>query len=225
MCGRYLLTSPVEALRQLLLFEERPNLMPRYNVAPTQDVPIVRLRQDGGRELTMVRWGLVPHWAKDLAIGNRMINARAETVERLPAFRDAYRERRCLVPADGFFEWRKEGRLRQPLLIRRKDRAPFAFAGLWSRWRQPDGAILRSMTIVTCPANELVAPVHDRMPVILDPDDFGAWLDPRTVDGRTLLRPCPAAWLDVTPVNRRVNSPINDDPACITPLAVQGQLL
>lgn len=226
MCGRYMLTTPVDALRQLFMFAERPNLQPRYNVAPTQDVPIVRRTREGtGRELILVRWGLVPYWADDPKIGNRMINARCESVARAPAFREAYRRRRCLVPADGFFEWQKEGRTRQPLLVRRRDRAPFAFAGLWERWPQPAGGVLRSCTIITCPPNELVAPVHDRMPVILDAADFERWLEPEVVDGRTLLRPCPADWLEAFPVNPRVNSPANDDPDCIAPLAVQGSLL
>ena len=171
MCGRYMLTSPVEALRQLFMFEQRPNLMARYNIAPTQEVPIVRLTRDrAARELIMVRWGLVPFWADDLAIGNRLINARCETVHTARAFREAYGRRRCLVPADGFFEWQKQGKLRQPFLIERKDRAPFAFAGLWERWRGADDAVVRSCTIITCPANKLVAPLHDRMPVILTPE-------------------------------------------------------
>ena len=220
MCGRYLLTTPVDALGQLFRFTERPNLGPRYNIAPTQDVPIVRRTREGdGRELLMARWGLVPYWADDVKIGNRLINARAETIERTPAFREAYQRRRCLVPADGFFEWRKEGKTRQPLLIRRKDQEPFAFAGLWERWRQPDGQILRSCSVVTCPANELVAPVHDRMPVILDPGDFERWLDPEAADGRTLLLPCPPDWLEAYEVSPRVNSPANDDLECIAPLA------
>jgi putative SOS response-associated peptidase YedK len=220
MCGRYLLTTPVDALGQLFRFMERPNLGPRYNIAPTQDVPIVRRTRAGdGRELLMARWGLVPYWADDVKIGSRLINARAETIERTPAFREAYQRRRCLVPADGFFEWRKEGKTRQPLLIRRKDQEPFAFAGLWERWRQPDGEIVRSCSIVTCPANALVAPVHDRMPVILDPGDYERWLDPGATDGRTLLQPCPADWLEAYEVSPRVNSPANDDPDCIAPLA------
>jgi putative SOS response-associated peptidase YedK len=215
MCGRYLLTTPVDALSQLFRFGERPNLGPRYNIAPTQDVPVVRRSRDGARrELILVRWGLVPWWADDPRIGNRLINARAETLERTPAFRDAYRRRRCLVPADGFFEWRKEGRRRQPLLIRRRDLAPFAFAGLWERWKQPDGGVLRSCTIVTCPANALLAPVHDRMPVILAEPDHDVWLNSET-DGRPLLRPCPADWLEAIPVSSRVNSPANDDPECL----------
>jgi putative SOS response-associated peptidase YedK len=225
MCGRYMLTTPVDALRQLFLFTERPNLPPRYNIAPTQEVPIVRRTRDGaGRELRLVRWGLVPYWADDPKIGNRLINARAESVARAPAFRDAYERRRCLVPADGFFEWRKDGKTRQPLLVRRKDQAPFAFAGLWERWPQPGGGVLRSCTIITCPPNALIAPVHDRMPVILAPEDFERWLDP-AAGGGELLQPCPAEWLEALPVSPRVNSPQNDDPECIAPLAVQGSLL
>jgi len=217
MCGRYLLTTPVDALSQLFRFMERPNLGPRYNIAPTQDVPIVRLSRDGARrELILARWGLVPYWADDLKMGNRLINARAETVERAPAFREAYQRRRCLVPADGFFEWQKRGKARQPLLVRRKDQAPFAFAGLWERWRQPDGQVLRSCTIVTCPPNALVAPVHDRMPVILDPADHDRWLDP-AAGGAELLRPCPADWLEALEVSPRVNSPAHDDPECLAP--------
>ena len=224
MCGRYLLTTPVDALAQLFRFTERPNLGPRYNIAPTQDVPIVRVAREGDRrELIMVRWGLVPWWADDPKIGNRLINARAETIERTPAFREAYQRRRCLVPADGFFEWRKAGKQRQPLLIRRRDQAPFAFAGLWERWKPPDGGVLRSCTIVTCPPNALVAPIHDRMPVILAQDDHAAWLDPEA-SGRELLRPCPAEWLEAIPVNPRVNSPANDDSECLAPVADAAEL-
>jgi putative SOS response-associated peptidase YedK len=225
MCGRYMLTSPVEALRQLFMFEQRPNLMPRYNIAPTQDVPIVRLTRDGRvRELITVRWGLVPFWADDLSIGNRLINARCETVHTLRAFREAYSRRRCLVPADGFFEWQKQGKVRQPFLIRRKDQALFAFAGLWERWKnRSDGAVVRSCTIITCPANELVAPLHDRMPVILAPEAHAQWLDVKA-DARSLLRLCPSTWLEAFPVDRRVNSPQNDDPECIQPAVAQTTL-
>jgi putative SOS response-associated peptidase YedK len=215
MCGRYMLTTPVDALRQLFLFTQRPNLAPRYNIAPTQDVPIVRRTRDGaGRELIMVRWGLVPYWAADPKIGNRLINARCESVARTAAFREAYQRRRCLVPADGFFEWQKNGGTRVPLLIRHRDRSP-----------QPGGAVLRSCTIITCPPNELVAPVHDRMPVILAPKDYTRWLDPSQADGRALLKPYPAAELEAFAVSPRVNSPQHDDPECIAPLAVQGSLL
>ena len=226
MCGRYMLTTPVDALRQLFLFTQRPNLPPRYNIAPTQDVPIVRRASDGaGRELITVRWGLVPYWAADPKIGNRLINARGESVARTAAFREAYQRRRCLVPADGFFEWQKSGSARVPLLVRRRDHAPFAFAGLWERCPQPGGAVLRSCTIITCPPNELVAPVHDRMPVILAPEDYARWLDPAQADGRTLLKPYPAAELEAFAVSPRVNTPQHDDPECIAPLATQGSLL
>jgi putative SOS response-associated peptidase YedK len=226
MCGRYMLTTPVDALRELFMFTERLNLAPRYNIAPTQEVPIVRRPRDGaGRELIMVRWGLVPYWADDPKIGNRLINARCESVARTAAFREAYQRRRCLVPADGFFEWQKAGRTRQPLLVRRRDQAPFAFAGLWERWPQPGGGVLRSCTIITCPANELVAPVHDRMPVILASEDIERWLDPSQSDAHELLKPYPAAELEAFPVSPRVNSPQHDDPECIAPLAVQGSLL
>jgi putative SOS response-associated peptidase YedK len=224
LCGRYLLTSPVDLLRQLFRFMERPNLGPRFNIAPTQEVPVVRLSREGDRhELIQVRWGLVPYWADDLKIGNRLINARAETVERAPAFREAYQRRRCLVPADGFYEWRKSGKERQPLLIRRQDRAPFAFAGLWERWRQPDGPVVRSCTIVTCPPNALVAEVHNRMPVILAAEDHDRWLDPAQGDGKALLRPCPAEWLEAVAVSPRVNSPANDDPEVLLPPAPAAQ--
>jgi putative SOS response-associated peptidase YedK len=200
--------------------------MPRYNIAPTQDVPIVRLTRDrAARELIMVRWGLVPFWAEDLKIGNRLINARRETVHSMRPFREAYSRRRCLVPADGFFEWRKQGKARQPLLVRRKDQAPFAFAGLWERWKNPsDGTAVRSCTIITCPANELVAPIHDRMPVILAPENYARWLDPAAGDPRSLLEPCPAAWLESFPVNPRVNDPKCDDPECIQPVFLQDTL-
>jgi putative SOS response-associated peptidase YedK len=143
----------------------------------------------------------VPFWADDLSIGNRLINARCETVHTLRAFREAYSRRRCLVPADGFYEWQKQGKLRQPFLIRRKDQAPFAFAGLWERWRQPeaDDVVVRSCTIITCPPNDLVAPLHDRMPVILAPEAHARWLDPKT-DARGLLKPCPSAWMYAIPM-------------------------
>lgn len=223
MCGRYLLTSPLESVQELFAVDERPNLAARYNMAPTQDVPIVRRTRDGaGRELATVRWGLVPSWAKDLQAGNRMINARLEGIRTKPAFREAFLKRRCLVPADGFYEWRKDGRDRQPWLVRLVGGGLFAFAGLWEVWRDPDGRSVHSCTIVTGPANERVAPLHDRMPVILAPDDFGHWLEADPDEAATLLRPCPASWLECYPVSRRVGSPANDDPDLIRPLAQPG---
>ncbi|HEX6142358.1 MAG TPA: SOS response-associated peptidase [Geminicoccaceae bacterium] len=219
MCGRYVLTSPLEAVHELFDVPERPNLGARYNIAPSQEVPIVRLTRDGaGRELALVRWGLIPHWAKDPSIGNRMINARVEGVASKPAFRDPFRRRRCLVPADGFYEWRKDGRKRQPYLIRLKEGGLLAFAGLWDIWRDPEGQSIHSCTIITGPPNELVAPLHDRMPVILGRDDHQRWLAADPEEAGTLLRPCPSDWLECFPVSPRVGSPANDDPELVRPL-------
>jgi putative SOS response-associated peptidase YedK len=220
MCGRYLMTSPVDALRQLFRFEQRPNLMPRYNVAPTDEMPIGRRSKDGGRELATMRWGLIPYWAKDKSIGYRTINARADSLELKPAFRDAYRKRRCLVLADGFYEWRREGKAKQPFLIRLKTGQPFAFAGLWEFWVSPAQEEVRSFTIITTDPNELVAPLHNRMPAILDPEVYDLWLDPRLPLRAGTLAPCPAEWLEAVPVSTRVNNVKHDDPECIVPVAV-----
>jgi putative SOS response-associated peptidase YedK len=199
------------------------NVPVRYNVAPTQDVPAVRPAKAGGRELAMLRWGLIPAWAKDEDIGARLINARGETAAELPSFRAAFRRRRCLVAADGFYEWRKAGKgPKQPFLVELADGRPFAFAGLWERWdKAPDGRPLETCTIITTRANELLAPIHDRMPVILPPADYDAWLD---VEGtgveaaKALLRPYPAAAMAAHPVSPRVNNARNDDAACLARL-------
>ena len=173
-----MLTSPVEALRQLFLFEEQPNLRPRYNAAPTDELPIVRRSKRGKRELVIAGWGLIPYWAKDKGIGYRTINARANSLHIKPAFREAYRKRRCLVLANGFYEWRKEGKIKQPYLIQLKSGEPFAFAGLWEFWISPEEEDVRSFTIVATDPNAVVAPLHTRMPAILNPIDYDAWLDP-----------------------------------------------
>ena len=237
MCGRYSLTTPVEALRRLFDFPEQPNLAPRYNIAPTQQVAAVRLAppavgaeeggaeaaHEAGRHLAMLRWGLIPSWAKDAAIGGRMINARAETLAGKPAFRAAFRKRRCLLAADGFYEWRKRaGGPKQPYRIALEDGGPFAFAGLWARWRDPrEGAWVETCTIVTTGANTLLRPIHHRMPVILDPADHAAWLDPATAPeaAQKLLGPHAGAGLVAYPISLRVNKVANDDPAVIVPLA------
>ena len=216
MCGRFLLTSPLESVQALFGVSERPNLAARYNVAPSQDIPVVRRTRDGAaRELALLRWGLIPFFAKDPAIGNRMINARAEGIASRPAFREPFRRRRCLIPADGFYEWRKEGRQRQPFLVRRQDGGLFAFAGLWDIWRPEDGPGVHSCTIITGPPNEVTAPIHDRMPVILTPDDFEGWLEADPEAAMHLLRPCPAALLEAWPVGTAVNSPANEGPELI----------
>ena len=220
MCGRYALNATPRTIAELFDLETTPNLPPRYNIAPTQEAPVVRLSREGRRTLAPMRWGLVPFWAKDVRIGAKMINARAETVAELPAFREAFAARRCLVPADGFYEWKKDGKARRPFRMGLRDWGPFAFAGLWERWRPADGEFVRSFTIIVTAANAAIGPIHDRMPVILDPADHAAWLDPAASaeDLGALLRPCPAERLALYEVSDRVNRHVNDDAACIEPL-------
>lgn len=246
MCGRYTLLAEPQELAAEFEVIEPAGFAPRYNIAPTQDVPIVRLvgvaapssmavvrlAEPGGassgapaRRLDILRWGLIPHWAKDAKFGYRTINARAETVATQPAFRDAFRKRRCIVPANGFFEWQKLAQggkeVKQPHYIHRRDGRPMGIAGLWDRWVGPDGEAIESFTIITTEANALIRPLHNRMPVILRHEDYAAWLDPATKPDRltSLLVPCPAEQLAVRPVSRRVNSPRNDGPACIAALS------
>ena len=218
MCGRYTLRSSPEAIAGAFDLPEVPELPARYNIAPTQDVPVVRLDPDrGGREFGLLHWGLIPSWADDPAIGNRMINARAETVAEKPAFRKAFQSRRCLVISDGFFEWRREGKHKQPYFIRMRDDRPFAFAGLWERWGRGGGPI-ESCTHLTTEPNELVAPIHDRMPLILPESAYDLWLDPAVKDPRKLqelLIPYPAEEMEAYPVSTLVNSPGNDTAGCI----------
>lgn len=219
MCGRftYLLSwEEIVALYELTAVTEMaPGWKPRYNAAPTQMMPVIRLDADGRRELALLRWGLVPSWAKDAGAGSQMINARAETVAEKPAFRAAFKTRRCLVPADGFYEWRKTATAKQPYRITMADGSPFAFAGLWERWSKGDQP-LETFTIITTTANELVAPIHDRMPVILDPADYDAWLESKdTAIPMALLQPYPARRMSAYPVSTRVNSPKNEDAAVI----------
>ena len=220
MCGGTNLTATPEELAEAFALDEAPELGPRYNIAPTQPMPAVRVHAAARtRRLSLLRWGLVPYWAADPAVGARMINARAETVARLPAFRDAFRERRCLVPASGFYEWRRAEKGRQPWLLRRRDGKLMGFAGLWDRWRPAPGDArhdepLESCAVLTTPANELVARLHDRMPLVLDPADYELWLDPDVRDPErlaALLRPFPAEEMEAIPVSPRVNSPNNDD--------------
>ncbi|MCA9067573.1 MAG: SOS response-associated peptidase, partial [Planctomycetaceae bacterium] len=194
------------------------NHIPRYNIAPTQDIAVVRLDQGHKhRELSLLRWGLIPSWAKDPKIGNRMINARAETLAEKPSFRVAFRKRRCLVLADGFFEWQKVEGAKRPHFIHRQDDAPFAFAGLWDHWQQ-DGKEIQSCTIITTTANSLMEPLHNRMPVILSEETFPIWLDPEFQNRNALqdlLRPCNADLLEAYPVSTQVNNARNDVPECV----------
>jgi len=204
---------------------EMPPFTPRFNIAPTQPVAVVRCspgESNPDRELVWLRWGLIPSWAKDPAIGSRMINARAETAAQKPAYRAAFRRRRCLVVADGFYEWERTGRPRQPHFIRMQDDQPFAFAGLWESWQGPDDGPIESCTLLTTEPNELVEPIHNRMPVILPPDDYDQWLDPsvqRPEPLAPLLRPFPSDQMIAYPVSTYVNSPTRDDPRCIERLA------
>lgn len=225
MCGRFTLSTPPETLAQLFELPEVPKLQPHFNIAPTESIAAVRQPDpDENRELVLLHWGLIPFWAKDKSGSAKMINARAETVSTSPAFRAAFRQRRCLVIADGFYEWQKaeKGNTKQPFYLRMKDESPFAFAGLWERWKNPDGGTIESCTLITTVPNDLVRPVHNRMPVILPPTLYERWLDPefQEVDAlKELLQPYPQEAMETYPVSKLVNVPSNDDPQCIEPLA------
>lgn len=202
-----------------------PVLPPRYNIAPTQPVPVVRVGREGRRELVHLRWGLVPYWAKDPAMGNRLINGRAETAAVRAAFRDPFRFRRCLVAADGFYEWQRTASGKRPYLVRLRDGAAFGFAGVWDRWRGPDGAALESCAILTTDANDLIRPIHDRMPAIVPRNAHEAWLEPSRRDPAEvapLLRPLPSEAMTAYQVGTYVNSPDHDDPECVTPVTETG---
>jgi putative SOS response-associated peptidase YedK len=222
MCGRYTLRSDLKRLARLFQVEEvrLPLFDPRYNVAPSQDVLAVR-EIDGRRELVELKWGLVPRWSKDPTIGYRMINARSETVAEKPSFRSAFKSRRCLIPADGFYEWKKTGaKTRQPYFIHLNDDQPFAFAGLWEYW-QGDGEVIESCALCTTEANELMRPLHDRMPVILPAESYAQWLDPdnqATEALANLLEPFPAQAMAAHPVSTYVNKPANQGPECVQPI-------
>ncbi len=221
MCGRYTLATPVERLAEEFGFENSSvELPPNYNVAPTQGVAAV-LEEGGQRRLEVLRWGLIPPWADDPQIGSRMINARAETAPEKPSFRRAFRDQRCLIPADGFYEWKRTNGSKQPYYIHMKEGRPFAFAGLWESWKDEDGPEIRSCTILTTRPNALAGEIHDRMPVILAADTYDVWLDPGSDrDELTgLLAPYPEDEMEAYPVSRFVNSPSNNDPRCIEPAA------
>jgi putative SOS response-associated peptidase YedK len=224
MCGRFTLTATPEALHQAFPLFEGLDGPPQYNIAPSQNVLAVRLGSEGRPEAVRLRWGLVPSWADDPKIGYRLINARIETVRTKPAFRSAVKKRHCLVLADGFYEWQKTAGGKQPYHIRLRDGRPFAFAGLWEHWHREEQAI-DSCTILTTEANATVRPVHDRMPFILDGGDLECWLDPaRGAEVLQTLRPCPAEALTAIAVGTHVNSPRNNDPACLEPVAAPTTL-
>ncbi|MEM1355522.1 MAG: SOS response-associated peptidase [Planctomycetota bacterium] len=242
MCARYQLSVTAKKLAELFraMFDERPDLyVPRYNIAPTSPVLIVREREVGQagespatirRELAHVRWGLVPGWAKDIAIGAHMINARGESAATKPGFRGAMKYRRCIVPVSGFYEWKHpptgtRGKKR-PHHIRVSDTEAFGLAGLWESWQDPAGNELDTCTVLTCQPNEMIADLHDRMPVILDPKDYARWLNPNQQDAAaasTLLRPYPAERMEAWPVSTYVNKTGNEGPRCIEPVEIEGE--
>jgi putative SOS response-associated peptidase YedK len=221
MCGRFTLKTPTETVASLFPEIAFPKLTPRYNIAPTQMVQCVRYSRQGTGEVVPLRWGLIPFWSKDTKIGNSLINARAETVATKPAFRAAFRKRRCLVLADGFFEWQKNGKQKLPHYITLRDESPFCMAGLWESWSDKTaGRDIESFTIITTTANELVSPLHDRMPVIVPRQNFGGWLDREFADLDWLQRclaPIDAEQLKLRPVNKIVNKPAIDSAQCILP--------
>jgi len=223
VCGRFTLTTRPEELAREFALASVPELAPRFNIAPSQPVATVWQPPGAARELRLRRWGLVPRWAKDASIGSRLINARSETAAEKPAFRDALRHRRCLVPADGFFEWAAASRgPKQPYWIALPGRAPFAIAGLFERWTAPEGEVLESCTLLTVAASQALRAIHERMPAILPRSAWERWLAPDVTDAaavQPLLAPWAGAALAPRAVGLRVNRPEHDDPACIEPLA------
>ena len=222
MCGRYTQKESLEQLLKQLGLAKNLSLKPRYNIAPSQLVACVRHTPDNGhRETIMLKWGLIPSWAKDLSIGYKMINARAETVAEKPSFRKAFKRQRCLVLADGFYEWKREGQTKQPYYIHFKDSRPFAFAGLWELWKdktKEDCAPIESCTIITTGANELMEPIHHRMPVMLNEKSIEVWLNTEITEPsilNPLLRPYDSDEMEAYPVSLRVNNPRNDNQECI----------
>lgn len=220
MCGRFTQRhKPEEVIERFEVGEDDLISQPRYNIAPSQTLATVR--QGDGRQLFACRWGLIPFWAKDPAIGNRMINARAETLAEKPSFRRAFAARRCLIPADGFYEWRKQGKgASRPFYIRLRDDGLFGFAGLWEEWKSPDGEVVTTCAIITVEPNELMAGIHNRMPAILKPEHEAAWID-RSNDipaVSNLLQPYPSELMEAYEISRAVNNPRFDDPACIEPV-------
>ena len=224
MCGRFTLRAPASVLAQQFAVFDMPPIGPRFNIAPTQAVPVVRMNPrepEPQRELVALRWGLIPSWAKDPAIGNRMINARAETVAEKPAYRAAFRRRRCLVPADGFYEWQRIGGKKQPYFIHMRDDGPFALAGLWESWQGPDHSRIESFTVLTTEPNDVVRPIHNRMPVIMNESDYSLWLDPAVKEPRVLaplLKPYPADSMESYRVGSEVNDARHEDASCVEPV-------
>jgi putative SOS response-associated peptidase YedK len=221
MCGRYSQSKSAEIIAEAFQVDDVPPLEPRYNIAPTQLVPtILQALASTNRQFKVLHWGLIPSWAKDPKMGARLINARAETVAEKPAFRSAFKQRRCLVLADGFYEWQQQEskKQKQPFYFRLNDERPFAFAGLWEHWENTNGEEIESCTLLTTEPNELMRPIHNRMPVILDPNNYELWLDPDVKKPellQPLLRSYPTEEMTAYPVSKVVNKPSNDSVECI----------
>lgn len=221
MCARFTQSAPQHRIAELFDLDLSLDIGPRYNIAPTQNVLTVRMSPEGQREYANLRWGLVPSWASDLAIGNKLLNARSETVGEKPSFRDAARKRRCLIAADGFYEWKTENKKKLPFHIHFPDRGPFAFAGIWEAWHDPQGKLVETCTILTTTANELLKPLHERMPVILSKANHPRWLDPgikKVEELNDLFAPLPADALEMFPVTPQVNKWSFDEPSCVEPV-------
>lgn len=223
MCGRFTQTASPEVIAEQFQLKERPLFTARYNIAPSQSIAAIRITPESSTRIcVLLRWGLIPSWANDLKIGAQCINAKAETVTERPAFRAAFKKRRCLVLADGFYEWQIQGSRKQPMWIGLKTKRSFAFAGLWEHWQPPEGASVETCTIITTEANDFMKPIHARMPVMLPPSSYDHWLDPGCSDVAVLtsfLRPCPSEDLMAYPVSTLVNNPRNDAHQCLEPLA------
>jgi putative SOS response-associated peptidase YedK len=220
MCGRFAIKSTPDDLRRLLGFVERPNFPPRYNIAPMQPIPIVRV-ENGARHFTLMRWGLIPSWVKDPRKFALLINARAEGIADKPSFRAAIRRRRCLVPADGFYEWRREGKSKRPYFIRARSGEPMAFAAIWETWGDAGGGEIDTAAIITCAANTVLQPIHERMPAVIRPADFDRWLLPDEThfeEACALLKPAPDDFMHAHEVSPRVNKAANDDAENIVPV-------
>ncbi|MGV0024668.1 SOS response-associated peptidase [Phormidesmis priestleyi] len=222
MCGRFTQSLTGEAIAEAFDLADLPNWTPRYNIAPTQFIPAILTGESGDRTFKTLRWGLIPSWAKDPAMGARLINARSETVTEKPSFRSAFKKRRCLIVADGFYEWQKNQGKKQPFYFRLKTGQPFGFAGLWEQWQPPEGDLWQTCTILTTDANSLLSQVHDRMPVMLHPEDYDRWLDPQNQDTdalQSLLRPYESEAMVSYAVSPIVNSPTHDQQDCVEAIA------
>ncbi|MFO1020208.1 MAG: SOS response-associated peptidase [Planctomycetales bacterium] len=221
MCGRFTLRATPAELQEAFHLLRQLELRPNYNVAPTQSIPVIR-ETEGHREAALMSWGLVPSWAKERKIGNNLINARADGIDSKPSFRAAFKRKRCLIPADGFYEWKVLGpKEKQPYFIHRRDNKPFAFAGLWEFWKSPEGEELESACLITTTPNGVMEPIHNRMPVILAPEMYDVWMNTPEGEAKSLLGllvPCPDDWLVAEAVSKLVNKPANNVPQCVVPI-------